>query len=41
MFTWVKPGGALDHEALAPIVADLLLGGLPAVRLPQVAALRV
>jgi TetR/AcrR family transcriptional regulator len=35
MFTWVKPGGALDHEALAPIVADLLLGGLPAVRLPQ------
>jgi TetR/AcrR family transcriptional regulator len=35
MFTWVKPGGALDHEALAPIVADLLLGGLPAVQLPQ------
>jgi TetR/AcrR family transcriptional regulator len=35
MFTWVKPGGVLDHEALAPIVADLLLGGLPAVRLPQ------
>jgi AcrR family transcriptional regulator len=35
MFTWVKPGGTFDHEALAPIVADLLLGGLPAVRLPQ------
>jgi AcrR family transcriptional regulator len=35
MFTWVKPGGALDHQALAPIVADLFLGGLPAVRLPQ------
>ncbi|WP_430423260.1 TetR/AcrR family transcriptional regulator [Methylibium petroleiphilum] len=32
MFTWVKPGGALDHAALAPIVADLFLGGLPAVR---------
>jgi AcrR family transcriptional regulator len=41
MFTWVKPGGALDHDALAPIVADLLLGGLPAVRLPQAAALHV
>jgi len=41
MFTWVKPGGALNHEALAPIVADLLLGGLPAVRLPQAAALHV
>ena len=38
MFTWMKPDGALDHEALAPIVADLFLGGLPAVRLPQPAA---
>jgi AcrR family transcriptional regulator len=35
MFTWMKPGGALDHEALAPMVADLFLGGLPAVRVPQ------
>ena len=34
MFTWVRPGGALDHDALAPIVADLFLGGLPAVALP-------
>jgi TetR/AcrR family transcriptional regulator len=34
MFTWMKPGGALDHETLAPMVADLFLGGLPAVRLP-------
>lgn len=33
MFTWMRPDGALDHEALAPIVADLFLGGLPAVRL--------
>ncbi len=32
MFTWVKPGGALDHAALAPMVAELFLGGLPAVR---------
>jgi AcrR family transcriptional regulator len=35
MFTWVRPGGALDHDTLAPIVADLFLGGLPAVKLPQ------
>ena len=34
MFTWMKPTGALDHEALAPMVADLFLGGLPAVSLP-------
>jgi AcrR family transcriptional regulator len=31
MFTWLRPGGDLDHEAIAPIVADLFLGGLPAV----------
>jgi TetR/AcrR family transcriptional regulator len=35
MFMWLKPNGALDHEALAPMVADLFLGGLPAVKLPQ------
>jgi len=34
LFTWVRPGGALDHAALAPMVADLFLGGLPAVKLP-------
>jgi len=39
MFTWMKPAGALDHRTLAPMVADLFLGGLPAVRLPQHAAL--
>ncbi len=38
MFTWVRPDGALDHDALAPIVADLFLGGLPAVTLPQAVA---
>jgi AcrR family transcriptional regulator len=38
MFTWVRPDGTLDHDALAPIVADLFLGGLPAVKLPQPAA---
>ena len=31
MFTWMKSDGALTHEAMAPIVADLFLGGLPAV----------
>jgi TetR/AcrR family transcriptional regulator len=35
MFTWMKPGGSLSHEALAPLVADLFLGGLPAVALPE------
>jgi AcrR family transcriptional regulator len=37
MFTWMKPGGALDYATLGPMVADLFLGGLPAVKLPQVA----
>jgi AcrR family transcriptional regulator len=32
MFTWLRPGGDLDHQAIAPMVADLFLGGLPAVR---------
>jgi len=35
MFTWMKPEGALDYEAMAPVVADLFLGGLPAVKVPQ------
>jgi AcrR family transcriptional regulator len=35
MFTWHKPDGELDHAAIAPIVADLFLGGLPAVKLPR------
>jgi TetR/AcrR family transcriptional regulator len=32
-FTWLKAGGALNHETLAPVVVALLLGGLPAVSL--------
>ncbi len=32
MFTWVQPDGELDYDALAPMVADLFLGGLPAVK---------
>jgi AcrR family transcriptional regulator len=39
MFTWMKSEGALDYEALAPMVADLFLGGLQAVGLPQPAEL--
>jgi AcrR family transcriptional regulator len=35
MFTWMRPSGVLDHAAMAPIVADLFLGGLPAVRAAQ------
>ncbi|NML19120.1 TetR/AcrR family transcriptional regulator [Azohydromonas caseinilytica] len=35
MFTWLRPDGALDHAAMAPVVADLFLGGVPAVRPPQ------
>ena len=38
MFTWMKPGGTLDHDAMAPIVADLFLGGLGAVQAPQLPA---
>jgi AcrR family transcriptional regulator len=35
MFTWMKPDGALAYEEMAPVVADLFLGGLPAVQAPQ------
>lgn len=38
LFTWMRPGGALDHAALAPMVADLFLGGLSAVKLPRIDA---
>jgi len=31
MFTWLQPGGRLTHAAMAPVVADLFLGGLNAV----------
>lgn len=32
MFTWMKPDGELGYAQMAPIVADLFMGGLPAVR---------
>lgn len=35
MFTWLRPGGRLTHEDMAPIVADLFFGGVGAVRLPR------
>ncbi|HEX6017196.1 MAG TPA: TetR/AcrR family transcriptional regulator [Burkholderiaceae bacterium] len=38
LFTWHRPAGPLDHAAMAPIVADLFLGGLPAVKSPRQAA---
>jgi len=28
----MKPDGELTHEAIAPIVADLFAGGVPAVQ---------
>lgn len=36
MFTWLQPGGTLSHADMAPVVADLFLGGLGAVKLPLV-----
>lgn len=34
MFTWMRPDGELDYDAMAPVVADLFLGGLSGVRVP-------
>lgn len=34
MFTWLKPDGTLSHATMAPVVADLFLGGLGAVQPP-------
>ena len=31
MFTWLRPGGELTHATMAPLVADLFIGGLAAV----------
>ncbi len=35
MFTWLRPDGPLGHREMAPVVADLFLGGLPAVDVPR------
>ena len=34
LFTWFRPGAPLTHEQMAPMVADLFLGGLQAVQAP-------
>jgi TetR/AcrR family transcriptional regulator len=34
LFTWLRPEGALTHETMGQVVADLFFGGLPAVRAP-------
>lgn len=39
MFTWLKPDGSLGHDDMAPIVADLFLGGLGAVQAPATTVL--
>jgi TetR/AcrR family transcriptional regulator len=31
-FTWLRPDGELSYEAIAPMVADLFFGGLPAIK---------
>ncbi len=40
MFTWIKPGGRLDHAAIGPIVADLFIGGLGQVKAGRPVALK-
>ena len=35
MFTWMRPDGVLDYDAMAPVVTDLFLGGLKAVKAPE------
>ena len=34
MFTWMRPDGALAYDDMAPVVADLFLGGLEKVKAP-------
>lgn len=38
MFTWMKPDGPLAYDEMAPVVADLFLGGLEKVKAPLQAA---
>jgi AcrR family transcriptional regulator len=37
MFTWMRPAGSIDYDAMAQIVADLFLGGVGAVKQPPTA----
>jgi AcrR family transcriptional regulator len=34
MFTWMRPDGEFDYDDMAPVVADLFLGGLAGVSVP-------
>ena len=34
LFTWMRADGELDYDRMAPIVADLFVGGIAAVRVP-------
>jgi AcrR family transcriptional regulator len=38
LFTWMKPDGALGYDDIAPVVSDLFLAGLKAVKAPQLQA---
>jgi AcrR family transcriptional regulator len=38
LFTWMKPGGALGYDDIAPVVSDLFLAGLKAVKAPHLQA---
>ena len=38
LFTWLRPDGPVGHPVLAPMVAELFMGGLPAVKPPAPAA---
>lgn len=33
-FTWLRPGGALDHDAIGTMVSELFFGGVGAVSVP-------
>jgi AcrR family transcriptional regulator len=35
MFTWMNPQGRWDHDTMAPIVAQLFLGGLQQLHAPE------
>lgn len=39
-FTWLKPGGALTHEALAPVVTEFFVAGLRQLGVPGAAETR-
>jgi AcrR family transcriptional regulator len=35
LFTWMKPEGRLSYDEMAPVVTELFLGGLGAVKTPK------